>query len=62
MLSLGRGSSHRAGARPVAVLTPVAPARPAKTGGQWLAEMKRLRKGVTLGGTVSIRQLIDAGR
>ena len=38
------------------------PARPAKTGGQWLAEMKRLRKGTTLGGTVSIRQLIDEGR
>jgi len=48
--------------RPVAVLVPVASARPAKTGGQWLAEMKRLRKGTTLGGTVSIRQLIDAGR
>jgi hypothetical protein len=44
------------------VLAPLAPARPAKTGGQWLAEMKRLRKGTTLGGTVSIRQLIDAGR
>ena len=48
--------------RPVAVLAPVAPARPAKTGEQWLAEMKRLRKGITLGGTVTIRQLIDEGR
>jgi len=46
----------------VAVLAPVAPARPAKTGEQWLAEMKRLRKGITLGGTVTIRQLIDEGR
>ncbi len=45
--------------QPVAVL---APARPAKTGEQWLAEMKRLRKGITLGGTVTIRQLIDEGR
>ena len=48
--------------RPVAVLTPVAPARSAKTGEQWVAEMKRLRKGTTLGGTVTIRQLIDEGR
>jgi prevent-host-death family protein len=48
--------------RPVAILAPVAPARPAKTGAQWLAEMKRLRKGITLGGTVTIRQLIDEGR
>ena len=48
--------------RPVAVLAPVAPARPAKTGAQWLAEVKRLRKGITLGGTVTIRQLIDEGR
>jgi prevent-host-death family protein len=45
--------------RPVAVL---APARPAKTGEEWLAEVKRLRKGITLGGTVTIRQLIDEGR
>ena len=44
--------------RPVAVLAPV---RPAKTGAQWLAEVKRLRKGITLGGTVTIRQLIDEG-
>ena len=50
------------GGEPVAVLAPVAPARPAKTGEQWLAEMKRLRKGITLGGTVTIRQLIDEGR
>jgi len=48
--------------RPVAVLSPVAPARPAKTGEQWFAETKRLRKGITLGGTVTIRQLIDEGR
>jgi prevent-host-death family protein len=48
--------------RPVAVLAPVAPARPAKTGKEWLAEVKRLRKGITLGGTVTIRQLIDEGR
>jgi prevent-host-death family protein len=45
--------------RPVAVLTPVAPA---KTGEKWLAEIKRLRKGITLGGRASIRQLIDEGR
>ena len=48
--------------RPVAVLSPVAPARPAKTGEQWLAETKRLRKGITLAGTVTVRQLIDEGR
>jgi len=51
--------------RPVAVLAPIAPiapARPARTGEQWLAETKRLRKGITLGGTVTIRQLIDEGR
>jgi len=48
--------------RPVAVLAPVAPARPAKTGEEWLAEVKRLRKGIILGGTVTIRQLIDEGR
>lgn len=48
--------------RPMAVLALVAPARPAKTGEEWLAEMKRLRKGITLGDTVTIRQLIDEGR
>jgi prevent-host-death family protein len=48
--------------RPVAVLAPVESARPAKTGEEWLAEVKRLRKGITLGGTVTIRQLIDEGR
>ena len=48
--------------RPVAILAPVVPARPVKTGEQWLAEMKQLRKGITLGGTVTIRQLIDEGR
>src|SRR6266404_8518571 len=47
--------------RPVAVLAPVERARPSKTGEQWLTEMKRLRKGITLGGTVTIRQLIDEG-
>ena len=48
--------------RPVAVLAPVESPKPKKTGEQWLAEVKRLRKGVTLGGTVTIRQLIDEGR
>lgn len=48
--------------RAVAVLGPVAPARPRKTGEEWLAEVKRLRKGISLGGTVTIRQLIDEGR
>jgi len=37
-------------------------AEPAKTGEAWLAEVKRLRKGITLGGTVTVRQLIDEGR
>ncbi len=48
--------------RPVAVLAPVAPSRTPKTGEQWLSEMKRLRKGVTLGDTVKIKRLIDEGR
>ena len=48
--------------RAVAVLAPIAPARPKKTGEEWLAEVKRIRKGITLGGTVTIRQLIDEGR
>lgn len=48
--------------RPVAVLAPIEAARPRKTGKQWVAEMKRLRKGITLGGTVTIRELIDEGR
>ena len=48
--------------RPVAVLAPVAPAQRKKTGEEWLAEVKQLRKGITLGGTVTIRQLIDEGR
>lgn len=51
--------------RPVAVLAPVAlakPAKSAKTGEEWLAEVKRLRKGITLGGTVTVGQLIDEGR
>jgi len=34
--------------RPVAVLAPVESARPAKTGEQWLAEMKRLRQGIAM--------------
>lgn len=48
--------------RPIAVLSPVARGQPAKTGKEWLAEVKRLRKGITLGGTVAVRQLIDEGR
>jgi prevent-host-death family protein len=48
--------------RPVAVLAPIGAARPQKTGKQWVTEMKRLRKGITLGRTVTIRQLIDEGR
>ena len=48
--------------RPVAVLGPVAPTLPAKTGKQWVAEMKRLRRGTTLEKSVSIRRLIDEGR
>ena len=48
--------------RPVAVLAPVESTKPKKTGEQWVAEMKKLRKGVTLGGTVTVRQLIDEGR
>ena len=48
--------------RSVAVLAPVAASKPVKTGEQWLAEVKHLRKGITLGGTVTIRQLIDEGR
>jgi prevent-host-death family protein len=48
--------------RPVAVLAPVQSARRKKTGEAWLAEVKRLRRGITLGGGVAIRQLIDEGR
>jgi prevent-host-death family protein len=48
--------------RPVAVLSPVEAGPPAKTGKQWLAEVKRLRKGIKLEGTVTIRHLIDEGR
>jgi prevent-host-death family protein len=48
--------------RPVAVLAPVAPAGPRKTGEDWLADAKRLRKGVSLGARLTIRQLIDEGR
>jgi prevent-host-death family protein len=48
--------------RPVAVLSPVEASQPAKTGQEWLAEVKRLRKGITLGGTLTVRQLIDEGR
>ena len=48
--------------RPVAVLTPVTPDRAAPTGEEWLAATKRLRKGITLGGKTTIRQLINEGR
>ncbi len=47
--------------KPVAVLAPITSGRK-KTGEEWLAEVKRIRKGITLGGTVTIRQLIDEGR
>ena len=47
---------------PIAVLSPVKPVRDKRTGEQILAEMKRIRAGITLGGTVTIRQLIDEGR
>jgi prevent-host-death family protein len=47
---------------PVAVLSPAKPVRDTRTGEQILAEMKRIRAGITLGGTVTIRQLIDEGR
>ena len=48
--------------RPVAVLAPVESARPGETGEEWFAGVKRLRKEITLGGTATIRQLIDEGR
>jgi prevent-host-death family protein len=48
--------------RPVAVLAPVTPARSERTGDEWLAATKRLRKGITLGGKTTIRRLIDEGR
>ncbi len=48
--------------RPVAVLAPAKPVGDTRTGEQILAEMKRIRAGITLGGTVAIRQLIDEGR
>jgi prevent-host-death family protein len=48
--------------RPVAVLAPIQPARGKKTGEAWLTEVQRLRKGITLGGAATIRQLIDEGR
>ena len=48
--------------RAVAVLAPIQPARRKKTGEAWLTEVQRLRKGITLGGAVTIRQLIDEGR
>jgi prevent-host-death family protein len=48
--------------RPVAVLAPVQSSRRKKSGEAWLSEVKRLRKGMTLGGTATIRQLIDEGR
>jgi prevent-host-death family protein len=46
---------------PVAVLSPVKPVRDARTGEQILAEMKRIRAGIALGG-IPIRQLIEEGR
>jgi prevent-host-death family protein len=46
---------------PVAVLSPAQPVRDKRTGEEILAEMKRIRAGITLGG-ISIRQLIDEGR
>jgi prevent-host-death family protein len=48
--------------RPVAVLAPVQSSRRKKSGEVWLSEVKRLRKGMTLGSTVTIKQLIDEGR
>lgn len=48
--------------RPVALLAPVQSSRRKKTGEAWLAKVKRLRRGITLGGGVTIRQLIDEGR
>ena len=48
--------------RPVAVLAPVAPAGPRKTGEDWLADVRRLHEGVSLGGKVTVRRLIDEGR
>lgn len=48
--------------KPVAVLSPVKTGQPAKTGKEWLAEVKRLRKGINLEGAVTVRQLIDEGR
>jgi prevent-host-death family protein len=47
---------------PVAVLSPAKSVRDTRTGEQILAEMKRIRAGITLGGTVTIRQLIEEGR
>ena len=46
---------------PVAQLVPAKPARDPRTGEQILAEMKRIREGITLGG-ITIRQLIEEGR
>ena len=48
--------------RPVALLAPIQSARRKKTGEAWLTEVQRLRKGITLGDAVRIRQLIDEGR
>ena len=47
--------------QPVAVLAPVKPAQQSKTGEEWLAEAKRIRKGITLGG-ITIKELIEEGR
>jgi prevent-host-death family protein len=46
---------------PVAVLSPAKHVRDRRTGDQILAEMKRIRAGITLGG-IPIRELIEEGR
>ena len=46
---------------PVAVLSPAKPVRDPRTGEQILAEMKRIREGITLGG-IAIKELIEEGR
>jgi len=46
---------------PVAVLSPAKRVRDTRTGDQILAEMKRIRAGITLGG-IPIGKLIEEGR
>ncbi len=46
---------------PVAVLSPAKCVRDTRTGEQILAEMKRIREGITLGG-ITIKELIEEGR